>query len=68
MTSGLGLKQLTAYLVRRGGELEYVANQGMWLLHARIPRSLHQKMLNTPLNHTDTDSPESGQERSQIDE
>lgn len=50
MTSGLGLKQLTAYLVRRGGELEYVANQGMWLVHARIPRNLHQRMLNMPLN------------------
>lgn len=52
MTSGLGLKQLTAYVQRRGGELEYVANQGMWLLHARIPRDLHKKMLNTPLNKT----------------
>lgn len=50
LTSGLGLKQLTAYLVRRGGELEYVASRGMWLVHARIPRTLHQKMLNTPLN------------------
>lgn len=47
LTSGLGLKQLSAYLRRRGGELEYVANAGMWLLHARIPRDLHEKMLNT---------------------
>lgn len=51
MTSGLGLKQMTAYLERRGGSLEYVASQGKWLVHAEIPRDMHNKMLNTPLNH-----------------
>lgn len=58
--SGLGLKQLTIYPVRCGGELEYVASQGIWLPYTRIPRSLHQKVLNTPLSHTDMDSPEFG--------